>query len=211
MGLAQGTISSARTKKKIPSLWLLKIAGAGISVDWVLFGIGSMLRRDLCDSGPDGRCLDVEGYALVPMLESRVTAGPEGEILYEEVADQLPFKRWWVDQLVGYGADRRKALILVRVRGDSMSPTINQGEVVLVDTHEAERLQLINGRIYLVMLPDGSVSLKRLVLMKEADPARLLCLSDNTAYRPFEFPLEPSRRLKNYVLGRIRWCGKEFE
>lgn len=171
-----------------------------------------MMLADRQDRGPaEEGGLNVEDYVLVPMLESRVTAGPEGEVLYEQVADHLPFKRWWIEQLVGHGVERRKALILVRVRGDSMSPTINQGEVVLVDTYELERIQLRNGRPYLIMLPDGSVSLKRLVLIKEADSARLLCLSDNTAYRPFEFPIEPDRSVKNYVIGRIRWCGKEFE
>ena len=45
-----------------------------------------------------------------------------------------------------------------------MSPTISQGEMVLVDACEAERLEVLAGRIYLVILPDGTTALKRLVL-----------------------------------------------
>jgi phage repressor protein C with HTH and peptisase S24 domain len=141
-----------------------------------------------------------------------VTGGPNGAILYDEIADHLPFKRWWIDNLVGKSSERHENLLLVRVRGDSMNPTISQGEVALVDIHESERIQIRNGSIYLVILPDGSVALKRLALIEKDDHLRLLCLSDNiSGYRPFEFDIEPSKKMKEYVLGRVRWAGKEFE
>jgi|GEM_PF-580027 len=156
--------------------------------------------------------IDAERYSLIPLLESRVSGGPEGEVLYEEIADYLPFKRDWIERVAGRTEERQRALLLVRVRGDSMSPTINQGEIVLIDTYEGERLHVLDGRIYLVILPDGSSTLKRLVLKKEDGRFKLLCLSDNTPdYRPFEFDLEPGKTLKHYILGRVRWCGKEFD
>ena len=93
-----------------------------------------------------------------------------------------------------------------------MSPTISQGEVALVDTWEAERIEVLAGRIYLVILPDGSTALKRLVLSAKESGLKMVCLSDNTAdYRPFEFALDPEKSLKSYVLGRVRWAGKEFD
>ena len=93
-----------------------------------------------------------------------------------------------------------------------MSPTINPGEAALVDTYEAERLEIRTGRIYLVVLPDGAVAMKRLVLSKEQGRLKLACLSDNTpTYRPFDFALDPDKSLKDYVLGRVRWAGKEFD
>ena len=64
---------------------------------------------------------------MVPLLESKVTGGPEGEILYPEIADYYPFKRWWLERMVGKNPERVGSIVLVRVRGDSMSPTINQG------------------------------------------------------------------------------------
>lgn len=156
--------------------------------------------------------IDAERYSLIPLLESRVSGGPEGEVLYEEIADYLPFKRDWIERLAGRAEERQQALLLVRVRGDSMSPTINQGEIVLIDTYEGERLRILDGRIYLVILPDGSATLKRLVLKEKDGRLKLLCLSDNTPdYRPFEFDLDPGKTLKHYILGRVRWCGKEFD
>jgi len=93
-----------------------------------------------------------------------------------------------------------------------MSPTINQGETALVDASEVERLGVLAGRIYLVILPDGTAALKRLVLSGDEGCLKLACLSDNTAdYRPFEFALDPEKSLKSYLLGRVRWAGQEFD
>lgn len=205
-GVSKNTLINYRDGQTSPTAEFLETLWREFSVspEWLLLGQGEPVGRP-------GRA-DREEYALVPLLESRVTGGPDGEILYEEIADYYPFKKWWVEKLVGRSPERRKNLLLMRVRGDSMSPTINQGEIALVDTFEGERIQVLAGRIYLVILPDGTVVLKRLVLSGEHGALRLACLSDNTAqYRPFEFALDPEKPLKTYVLGRVRWAGKEFD
>ncbi len=93
-----------------------------------------------------------------------------------------------------------------------MAPTINDGEIILFDTHEGERIRIITGDIYLVQLPDGTVSVKRLTLSREPEGTRLICNSDNVAaYRAFEFSLDLGRPIHSYVLGRVRWAGKEFD
>ncbi len=213
-GVAKNTLINYRDGVTSPSAEFLEAVCREFSVNpgWLLMGgEGLEAGADIACSGQD-KYERSEEYCLIPLLESRVTGGPEGEILFEEIADHYPFKQWWVEKLVGRSPERRKSLILMRVRGDSMSPTINQGEIALVDTFEGERLQVLTGRIYLVILPDGTVALKRLVLIGDHSGVRLACLSDNTAaYRPFEFSLDPEKRLRSYVLGRVRWVGKEFD
>ncbi len=59
-------------------------------------------------------------------------------------------------------------MYLARVKEDSMAPTINDGEIILFDTHESERIQVRTGDIYLVQLPEGTVSVKRLSLSMDA-------------------------------------------
>jgi phage repressor protein C with HTH and peptisase S24 domain len=208
-GVSKNTLINYRDGATSPSAdFLEKICrDFSVSPNWLLLGEGEGSA-----TGEQGKGAQAEDYSLIPLLESRVKGGPEGEILYEEVADYYPFKKWWVEKLVGRSFERQQSLMLIRVRGDSMSPTINQGEMALVDTFESERVQVLTGRIYLVILPDGAVALKRLVLIGDPNGLRLACLSDNTAqYRPFEFSLDPEKTLKTYVLGRVRWAGKEFD
>ncbi|WP_143083103.1 S24/S26 family peptidase [Thermodesulforhabdus norvegica] len=73
----------------------------------------------------------------------------------------------------------------------------------------SSRLEIKNGKIYLVRLPDGAISVKRVVLLKENQ--RLLCQSDNPIYEPFEFNIDPAKGIKWYILGRIRWVGREID
>jgi SOS-response transcriptional repressor LexA len=214
LGMDPQATTNAKRQGKIPALWLVKMASkTTYSVDWLLFGTGPMHRGGThSDALSPEDCLSPADFTLLPLLKSRVAAGPEGEILYEEVGDYYPFKRWWVEKISGRSAERRKHLVLVKVRGDSMSPTINQGEIILVDTYEAERVQIRTGQIYLVTMPDGSSAIKRLAVSRDEGRVKLICMSDNiSCYQPFEFELDPGRSIKHYVLGRVRWAGKEFD
>jgi transcriptional regulator with XRE-family HTH domain len=209
-GVSKNTLINYRDGATSPAASFLESVCREFSADpgWLLMGNGDVD----CETDYESASAGLSDYALIPLLESRVTAGPEGEILYGEIADCYPFKKWWIRKLVGGSDERLRGLFLIRVRGDSMSPTISQGEVALVDTWEAERIEVLAGRIYLVILPDGSTALKRLVLSAKESGLKMVCLSDNTAdYRPFEFALDPEKSLKSYVLGRVRWAGKEFD
>jgi SOS-response transcriptional repressor LexA len=209
-GVSKNTLINYRDGVTSPASSFLESVCREFSADpcWLLLGEGA----PSCEVAGESVVTATEDYSLIPLLESRVTAGPEGEILYGEIADHYPFKKWWIEKLVGESTERKGSLFLIRVRGDSMSPTINQGEMALVDTWESERIEVVAGRIYLVILPDGSAALKRLVLSGDESGLKLVCLSDNTAdYRPFEFALDPEKSLKSYVLGRVRWAGKEFD
>ena len=171
-----------------------------------------MYRHEKAEKPPEApeKALDAEEYVFVPLLESYVTAGPDGGLIFEP-KDLYPFKKDWIIRKFGRSPEHWKALVLLQVRGDSMIPTIYPGEVALVDTWEAERLEPKSGKIYLVRLPDGTISIKRLVLKKEDGKMKLVCLSDNPNYEPFEIEIDPERGLKYYVLGRIRWVGREVD
>ena len=93
-----------------------------------------------------------------------------------------------------------------------MSPTINRGEIVLVDTFEAERVEIKVGSIYIVVQPDGTAVLKRLAISERSGRTSLVCMSDNIAiYKPFEFELDTQKSILEYVIGKVRWAGKEFD
>ncbi len=210
LGIRRQSVYDARDKGKIPPGWLIKIAEkTGVSLDWLVFGEGPVYRHER-QTPPQTVTFEREEYVFIPLLGSRIVAGPQGEILYETVEDFYPFKRWWVEKLVGRNPENFKHLLLFKVAGDSMAPTINPGEVVLVDTRESERIEIRNGRIYVVRREDGSISLKRVVLSRTEEGLQLVCLSDNTLYNPFTIRIEPDYPIHYYVLGRVRWSGREF-
>ncbi len=211
-GISAGAIT-AYTKGRLPQAeQLIRIHEAfDVNLNWLLTGTGKPYVHEREYGFPE-KCLDKEEYLLVPLLQSWVKGGPEGRIIYEGIADYYPFKRYFVEKLVGSRPERAQDLYLARVRGDSMAPTINDGETILFDIHEGERLRIKTGDIYLVQLPDGSVTVKRLAVNNDPEGTRLICNSDNVAaYRTFEFRLDPDRKIQSYVLGRVRWAGKEFD
>jgi phage repressor protein C with HTH and peptisase S24 domain len=214
MGLDPQVTTSAKKRGEVPSIWLVKIsARTNISIDWLLYGEGPMRRGEKIHEDRAGYgCLSPEDFGIIPLLESWLAAGPDGEVIYDGIADRYPFKRFWLDRLVGKSDDRIKKLFLLKVHGDSMSPTINRGELILVDTFEAERTEIKVGSIYIVVQPDGKAVLKRLAVSERAGRISLICMSDNiAAYKAFEFELDPQKSILEYVLGRVRWAGKEFD
>jgi len=204
IGIEKSTFNNYIIGKRVPKTTTILRLNTIFHVrsGWMLTGKGSMY---------EGGVKGDDRFFFVPLMESRVTAGPEGELLCEEISDEYPFQQWWIQKLVGKDPQRQKALCLVRVRGDSMIPTINPNETILVDTSEGERSQIRPGKIYLVRQPDGGVSVKRLVLNEKPGRPALISMSDNPSFQPFEIELERDKGVTYYVLGRVRWVGKEID
>lgn len=95
----------------------------------------------------------------------------------------------------GLGADPRTTIVL-EVIGDSMRPTLEPGDRVLVDTSAEWR-----GDDAIWLIDDGAPKVKRLRSIRGSAPARVVILSDNTAVPPEEVDLSEIR-----VVGRV--CGR---
>jgi phage repressor protein C with HTH and peptisase S24 domain len=96
---------------------------------------------------------------------------------------------------------RADELSIIRVSGDSMSPTLVNGDDVLVDRSEAGR-RLRDG-IY-VLRRDDTLMVKRLAIAPTS--ATLTISSDNTAYPTWrDCPLDSVA-----VVGRAVWSGRKL-
>mgnify|MGYP003100144821 FL=1 len=90
---------------------------------------------------------------------------------------------------------------MIFAQGDSMMPTIEGGDSLLVDH---ARKEIYDGKIYCVR-NDGQLYAKRL---QKIPPDTVVIVSDNPKYRSFEIDL---RRCPDYdfeVIGEIRWWGR---
>lgn len=198
-------------KRAPDATYLASIARVGCDILYILTGerseaslpktaadiIRGMERRQLADrlenAAPD--------FVQVPLHEADLAAGDGRTNDREEVEGHLAFRRSWLKRL-GVSA---AGAVIARARGESMSPTIQDGDVVLIDRFSAEpptkSREAGDARpapIY-ALLDDGAARIKRLAL---ASPGMLALLSDNPAVPP-EFRPAPSVS----IIGKVRWWG----
>ncbi|MEZ5752839.1 MAG: S24 family peptidase [Paracoccaceae bacterium] len=156
-------------------------------------------KRDLSAPPPE-IVVNGEEFATVKRLDVEASAGPgvfNGE--HSEVGS-MAFRRDWLRKL---GVKAEQA-VLITVKGQSMEPTLLDGDVVLVDKTKA---QLINGKVFAVTDLDGSVRVKRLFQPK---PGMMVLQSDN---RGDDYPPEirtgaELNRLR--IEGQVVWSGHKW-
>ena len=126
-----------------------------------------------------------------------VSAGP-GAVVSEELGrPYFGFDERWLNALTQSPPDR---LSIVRVEGDSMSPTLNAGDDILVDLGDStDRLR---DGIY-VLRVDDAVVVKRIALHPIG--RRVTVQSDNPAYS--DWPDLSIGELN--CIGRVIWAGRK--
>lgn len=136
-------------------------------------------------------------YVLIPHLDIGASAGSGAEAGPESPVAVLAFQSNWVR---GVASGRPEALSVIRVEGDSMLPTLADGDHILVDTDDRERLR---DGIY-VLRTDDALLVKRL----SVNPAsrRLTIRSDNDAYPSWD-DCDPATVS---VIGRVVWVGRRL-
>ena len=145
--------------------------------------------------GPDSGSQRSE-LVRVPRLDVRASAGPGAATGAETAIGYLGFDRRWLRDI---GRGRPEDLSIVRVRGDSMTPTLIEGDDVLVDRLN-DRDGLRDG-IY-VLRRDDVLLVKRVALTPTANT--LTISSDNPAYPTWrDCPLDTVT-----ILGRVVWSGR---
>ncbi|WP_037503989.1 S24 family peptidase [Sphingomonas jaspsi] len=137
--------------------------------------------------------------ALVPVQRAEVfaSAGPGAMPDAERRRPYFGFDQQWLRRLTASPAER---LEVIRVEGDSMAPTLNAGDDILVDLGDAgERLR---DGIY-VLRVDGTLLVKRLAIHPVG--RRVTVQSDNPAYGDL-----PDCGLDEIqCIGRVIWAGRK--
>jgi hypothetical protein len=156
------------------------------------FGVADALL-----GGPPAEPAEDGGLVSVGRLDLGASAGPGALGADETPQGQMGFDARWLRRL---GIGDRSLLSLIRVAGDSMSPTLSDGDEILVDAGDAgERLR---DGIYVLRIDDALV-VKRVALR----PGRRVSVrSDNDAY-----PGWPDCDLGAIdIVGRVVWAGRRI-
>lgn len=138
-----------------------------------------------------------EEYIRVNVYNIEAAAGAGSVVENNEIANKLAFKKSWIRSSSNAMADD---LAVITVSGDSMNPTLYDGDHILVDM---TLTTLKNDGIY-VLRNDDMILVKRISF----NPVTKLCTikSDNNYYESWE-GYQPADL---DILGRVIWMGRNI-
>ena len=169
IGTTQPTIANWMAANQIPEGGVAKICKAlpDVSFEW-LTGKEDTPRR---------------GYKESFVTPSRLPAGKPFYSQMPASAGQM----YMGDEIVSYEdiyIPHQTAEVYFPVKGNSMDPTLENGDIVGVRRIETVK-QIRPNDIYLVYTRDGERMLKRIKSINDRDP-ELTLYSDNPSYEPFK-------------------------
>jgi len=196
-----GPVSDAKRRKTFPLDWGFKIASFyNLSTDWIMTGEGSKARESgVAEAGTAYNSTKFrDDYIYVPRYDVQASAGHGAINENEAVVDHLAFRRDWVKNKLGVDA---KALALITASGDSMEPTIQEDDLLLLNTAVNE---VQDDGIYCIK-NEFTLQIKRIQRMIGRE---LVIKSDNPAYQPFTVGPDQLGFLE--VVGRVVWYGRQI-
>ncbi|EMM0299003.1 helix-turn-helix transcriptional regulator [Klebsiella pneumoniae] len=191
VGVSQAAIQKIETGRAAQTTKLLDIAKAlRVRPEWLSSGTGAMRADGDDDKTPSHINHDV---FRVDILDLAVSAGPG--IVNQEFVEILHSVEYAPAE-ARHMFDGRKAenIRLINVRGDSMSGTIEPGDLLFVDIS----VKSFDGDGIYAFLYDDTAHVKRLQKMKD----KLLVISDNKSYAAWD-PIEKDEMNRVFVFGKV--------
>lgn len=185
-GIKRGFLDSDKLDQAVSDRHFSMIIAAfpDLSLDWLLTGEGPMLRSDLPVAHPA-----TEPDAGIPLIPINAMAGAFTD---SQVVLELECERYVVPVF-------KEAEFLITVKGSSMIPKYNSGDIVACKRMPLDTFFQWN-KVYVLDTEQGLL-IKR--VKKGTTDETLTIFSDNPKYEPFELP-----RTKIYhialVVGVIR-------
>ena len=161
------------------------------------FGVAEELLGGPVRGAPAPRGRGLPSVVTVPRLSLGASAGQGSLDEDERAAGVMAFDANWLRHL----GVRPQRVSIIRVDGESMAPTLNDGDEIMVD-HDDDAGRLRDG-VYVLRL-DGVLMVKRIAL----GPRRGLfsVLSDNPHY-PDWVEIDPAMVV---IVGRVVWTGRRL-
>lgn len=142
-----------------------------------------------------------EKYAFIPQYSAKAAAGFGHENPHVESLATLAFKREWL-RMKGVN---QKHLIVIYADGDSMWPTINDHDVLLLDTSKREPA---DGQVFVLTSADKGAIVKRLV---QTPLGGWIIRSDNDDCDDYaDVMLSRSEVNEHRIIGKVIWRGGDL-
>lgn len=191
LGIHKNTMTNYERGDRFPDvnilLKLLKVF-PDTNPAWLLTGEGSQNKSEPVQGG----------FVMFPRYELQVGDGLERHIESEQIVDSISFKEDWVQNFLRVP---RENLALMTVKGDSMNPTLSDGDMVLVDLRGA---RIEDSAIYVLEFEEA-LMVKR--IQRKLDGS-VIIKSDNHLYEPEVLQKDRVESLK--IIGRVVWSGRRM-
>ncbi len=163
-----------------------------VDVEWLLGGVGQV-------EGEEPKYDEDEGFVAIRSVKV-VAAMGGGRAVEDEVEEGEPyhFRAAWVRNALRVSPED---LRILRVEGDSMAPTLLDGDIVLIDL--TRRTPTPPG-VFVLFDGMGLVA-KRIEHVPNSDPPTMRIISDNPRYSVYERTADEVN-----LIGRVRWLGREL-
>ena len=137
-----------------------------ISAEWLLTGNGSIYRSDEAST-------EISNIKQIPLIPTEAFAG-YGEYTY----DDMPIEEYYAIQ------ESDHADFLIRIKGDSMSPKYNGGDVIACKLVKEVTFWQWH-RVYAICTRNQGVLIKRVEEYPQ-NSSFITLVSENPVYKPFE-------------------------
>lgn len=135
------------------------------------------------------------GAALVPVYDVEASAGHGAIVDAEEHVSNLAFSTQYLREMT---SAKGKQLAAIRVKGDSMAPTIQDDDMVVIDM---TKTNLDFDGLFVLRIGEA-FQIKR--IGRGARRASVMVISDNTLYPPVD-----TERAEIDVVGKVIWYGRK--
>lgn len=144
----------------------------------------------------------LSAHVLLPRYDVRASAGAGALVATGDPAEYMSVGRDWLRRNLPAWAPPNATVGILEGSGDSMEPTIRDGDLIMV-VHDVEWRIVERGGIFVFSLDEDRLLLKRLQVLNNGD---LNIISDNPAYGTDRIAFEDIQ-YRVRVHGEVFFCG----
>ena len=183
LGIGQPAITLAK-KRGVPRSWSLQIGSIfKLNPSWLETGQGPISES----RAPHA--------VYVPRISAKACAGGGSFDLQDHILEEIPFNRSWIQR-----KGDPESMVILQVIGESMSPEIEDGDHILVDTRQNH---VQSQCVYLIGLED-TLQIKRV----QSTKGIVILFSTNRAFSPVTLQGDEIETLR--IIGRVLWSSRTY-
>lgn len=192
IGVSSRTLGNYLRGEREPSYDFLRRlrTACGADINWLITGEGNGGAKPAALS-------KIPHQVAIPRYAIQASAGGGSVVLSEEVEDYFTVSNDWLSRYLPTGA---KAGI-IEARGDSMEPTIADGDILILD-FSIDRSVVNDGGVFVISV-DGALLVKRLQVTVDG---HILIRSDNDLYEQEKVTREFADE-QITVHAKVVWAG----